>query len=180
MCAPGPRGPTGTEPDLPLNDYLLRHGSAVACCGVRCPGCSKPVSHSVTHHRTAKQMTHRLQNNYTKEILTVLRKFWDPQQISQPGDLVKGLRTSRELDFGGQWDLITELPQNWGNRLLEGTNKTLCTPGARRKEQGPKKRLSLECLRASGGDMGGQLASGQTTRREHSLTHQQKIGLKIY
>ena len=172
MCAPGPRGPTGTEPDLPLNDYLLRHGSAVACCGVRCPGCSKPGSHSVTHHRTAKQMTHRLQNNYTKEILTVLRKFWDPQQISQPGDLVKGLRTSRELDFGGQWDLITELPQNWGNRLLEGTNKTLCTPGARRKEQGPKKRLSLECLRASGGDMGGQLASGQTTGREHSPTHQ--------
>ena len=28
-----------------------------------------------------------------------------------------------------------ELTQDWGNRLLEGTNKTLCTPGPRRKEQ---------------------------------------------
>ena len=28
-----------------------------------------------------------------------------------------------------------ELTQDWGNRLLEGTNKTLCAPGARRKEQ---------------------------------------------
>ena len=27
-----------------------------------------------------------------------------------------------------------ELTQNWRNRLLEGTNTTLCTPGPRRKE----------------------------------------------
>ena len=45
------------------------------------------------------------------------------------------MKIPREFDFGGQWDLITELSQNWGNRLLEGTNKTLCTPGPRRKEQ---------------------------------------------
>jgi len=25
-----------------------------------------------------------------------------------------------------------ELTQDWGNRLLEGTNKILCTPGSRR------------------------------------------------
>ena len=30
------------------------------------------------------------------------------------------------------WDLITELPNDWGN--LEGTNKTLSIPGPRRKE----------------------------------------------
>ena len=30
---------------------------------------------------------------------------------------------------------LPELTQNWGNRLLEGTNRTLCTPGPRRKEQ---------------------------------------------
>ena len=40
-----------------------------------------------------------------------------------------------EFDFGGQWDLITELTQDWGNRLLEGTNKTLRAPGPRGKEQ---------------------------------------------
>ena len=32
-------------------------------------------------------------------------------------------------------NLIIELTQDWGDRLLEGTNKTLCTPGPRRKEQ---------------------------------------------
>ena len=33
--------------------------------------------------------------------------------------------------------MIIELTQDWGNRLLEGTNKTSCTPRPRRKEQGP-------------------------------------------
>ena len=33
-----------------------------------------------------------------------------------------------------------------GNRLLEGTNKTMCTQGARRKKQCPQKRLSQTCL----------------------------------
>ena len=28
-----------------------------------------------------------------------------------------------------------ELTQDWGNTLLEGTNRTLCAPGPRRKEQ---------------------------------------------
>ena len=72
-------------------------------------------------------MTQRLQTNYTKEILTLLRKFSDPQQISQPGHLAKGLRTQREFDFGGQWDLSTELTEDWE------TNKTLChqEPGGR-------------------------------------------------
>ena len=47
----------------------------------------------------------------------------------------KGTENPTEFDFEGQWDLITELPQEWGNKLLEGTNKSLCPPGPRRKEQ---------------------------------------------
>ena len=39
------------------------------------------------------------------------------------GDLAKRMKIPREFDFGGQWDLITELSEDWGNRLLEGTNK---------------------------------------------------------
>ena len=35
-----------------------------------------------------------------------------------------------------------ELTQDWQNRLLEGTNKTLGTPGPRRKEQLTHKRLT--------------------------------------
>ena len=49
--------------------------------------------------------------------------------------MAKGMRNPREFDVGGQWDLITELTQDWGNRLLEDTNKTLFTPGPRRKER---------------------------------------------
>ena len=30
---------------------------------------------------------------------------------------------------------LPELTQDWGNRHLEGTNRTLCKPGPRRKEQ---------------------------------------------
>ena len=30
---------------------------------------------------------------------------------------------------------LLELTQDWGNRLLEGTNRTLCAPELRRKEQ---------------------------------------------
>ena len=61
----------------------------------------------------------------------------------------KGLRTPREFDFEGQWDLIAELPQDWEYRLLEGTKKTFCALGPRRKEQRPHKRLSQTCLRVS-------------------------------
>ena len=92
---------------------------------------------------------------------------------------------------------------------------TLCTPGPRRKEQGPHKRLTqtcpwvsrslrwrhgstVACYKVRGTERGiacmepcegghhylhylhHSLTSGQTTGREHSPTHQQKIGLKIY
>ena len=56
------------------------------------------------------------------------------------------MRTLREFYLKGQWDLITELPHNWGNKLLEGTNKALCAPGSRRKEQWPHNRLGQTCL----------------------------------
>ena len=65
----------------------------------------------------------------------------------------------------------------------QSTNKTLCVPGARRKEQCPHKTLSqtFECREESPVEAWvNSLASGQTTGREHNPTHQQKIGLKIY
>ena len=40
---------------------------------------------------------------------------------------------------------LPELTQDWGNRLLEGTNRTLCAPLPRRKEQRPHKRLTETC-----------------------------------
>ena len=41
---------------------------------------------------------------------------------------------------------LPEITQDWGNRLLEGTHRTLCTTGPRRKEQWPHKRLIQTCL----------------------------------
>ena len=107
--------------------------------------------------------------------------------------------------------LLPELTLDWGSRLLEGTNKSLCTPRPRKKEQWTHKRLTRTCpwvsrsLQRRGGSAvaccrvgstectgpfeGGlhylhylhhSLVSGQTTGREHSPTHQQKIGLNIY
>ena len=40
---------------------------------------------------------------------------------------------------------LPEHTQDWRNRLLEGTNQTLCAPGCRRKEQWPHKRLTQTC-----------------------------------
>ena len=75
-----------------------------------------------------------------------VEKVLGPTTDSPTWNLAKILRTSRKFYFGGQWNLITELTQDWGNRFLEGTNKTLCTPGPRRKEQWPHKRLTKTCL----------------------------------
>ena len=46
LCAPGPRDPTKTEPDLRMS-LLQRYESAVACWRGRGSGCSKPGSHRV-------------------------------------------------------------------------------------------------------------------------------------
>ena len=46
--------------------------------------------------------------------------------------------------------MITEPPQDWGNRLLEGTNKSLCATGARRKEQYSHKTQSQICPECPG------------------------------
>ena len=40
---------------------------------------------------------------------------------------------------------LLELTQDWGNRLLECTDKTLHAPGPQRKEQGPHKGLTQTC-----------------------------------
>ena len=106
-----------------------------------------------------------------------------------------------------------ELTQDWGNQLLEGTNRTSCAPRHRRKEQQSYKRLTQTYLwypsvsdggmgqRWPGAGLGGtecnsaymgpfeggchylhylhhSMASCQTTGREHSPAHQQKIGIK--
>ena len=124
---------------------LRRYKLAVACHRGRGSGCSylatQPVAKALLEvaidltvellsrqPQTAEQLYQRHSHAVKKVIGPTL--LW-----VQPGVLAKGLRTPREFDFGGQWDLIIELTQDWGNRLWEGTDKTLCTSGPRRKEQ---------------------------------------------
>ena len=145
LCAPGPRNPAETEPDLPLSVSVSPAEIRVSSGLPQGQG-NRPGSHSVWLKSSWRRwpltppQSCRADNPQTAEQLyqinsRTVKKVQDPQQISQPGNLTKGLRTPREFDFGGQWDLITELSQDWGNRLLEGTNKTSCTPGPKRKEQ---------------------------------------------
>ena len=50
---------------------------------------------------------------YRRSSHTVV-KVLGPQQISQLGDPAKELRTPREFDFEGQWDLITDFHRTEG------------------------------------------------------------------
>ena len=47
-----------------------------------------------------------------------VEKALGPDQTFKPGDPTKGLRMARDSDSEGQWDLITELPQDWGKQTL--------------------------------------------------------------
>ena len=64
-------------------------------------------------------VTHKLENNNTKEVLPLLWRFWPLHEASQPGDLTNGLGIPRESDLEGQRDLITKLPQDWGKQRLQ-------------------------------------------------------------
>ena len=92
-------------------------------------------------------MTHKLENNYTTEVLPQEWKFWAPCQASQPESLATGgRRAPRECGFEGQWGLITEL--SWGNRnaTLRGhTQDFMCTRN-QRKKQWPHKSLGQTYL----------------------------------
>ena len=114
---------------------LWRYRSAVACHKGRGSGCRRP-GHTACgisplgggchgpHHRAVEQMTHKLQNNYTKEILALVRKIsttWgsgrfpspvheiesevaqslhDPMDCSLPGSSIHGIFQARVLEWG--------------------------------------------------------------------------------
>ena len=65
-----------------------------------------------------------------------------------------------EFDFGGQWNFITEFTQDWGNRFLEGTNKTCAHQDPGERNSVPTRnsvRLACECLGVSSRGVGRQL-----------------------
>ena len=71
-----------------------------------------------------------------------------------------------------------------GRQTLEGHKKNLVCSRSQEKEavspQETELDLPMSVQESQVEAWVDRLASGQTTRREHSLSHQQKIGLKIY
>ena len=69
-------------------------------------------NHEKIKSQTHWSVTHKLENNNTKEVLLLLCRFKNPHQASQPGDLTKELGIPRESDLEGLQDLITRLLQD--------------------------------------------------------------------
>ena len=131
---------------------LLRYGSPVVCSRGRSSGCSRPgspslwykpswrkssltppYSHQADDPQTAEQL-YQIHSHTVKKVLGPMTNFptWGSGKWTENPQ--------------GIWLWRAENPQDWGNRLLEGTNKTLCIPGPRRKGQWPHKRLIHTCL----------------------------------
>ena len=81
LCAPGPRDPTETEPDLPwvsqvsqvFECLLWRHGSAVTCYGDWGFGCTRSGSHSMWDKPSWRR----------SPLAPPYRKLADDQQIAE-------------------------------------------------------------------------------------------------
>ena len=61
-------------------------------------------------------VTHRLENNNTKDVLVLLWRFWTPHQSSQPGDLTKELGIPRESYLEGNQIWLQDFHRTSGNR----------------------------------------------------------------
>ena len=93
--------------------------------------------------KTCQVVTHKLENNYTTEVLPPEWMFWAPHWASQPEGAATGGGVLRESSFEGQQDLTAGLPQDWGKQNLYSwrAHKVSCIPGPRGKKQWPHKRL---------------------------------------
>ena len=61
---------------------------------------------------------HKLENNYTTEVLPQEWQYWAPCEAPLTGCLATGGRGPRKSGFEGQWSLITGIPQDWGKQKL--------------------------------------------------------------
>ena len=94
-------------------------------------------------------VTHRLENNNTKEVFTLLWRFWTLHQTSQPGDPTKRLGIPRvsglEETVGYDYRPSRGL-REIETPVLEGKNKILYTPRHRGEKQWPHRRLNQNYL----------------------------------
>ena len=70
----------------------------------------------------SRWVTHKLENDNTKESLPLLLRFWTLCQSSHPWDRTVrlGIPIPRiPSDLEGQWSLITGLPEDWKKQRLK-------------------------------------------------------------
>jgi len=89
-------------------------------------------------------VTHKLENNDTKEVLPLLWGFWAPHQASQPEDPGKVLGIPRKPDHEASRIWWQDFHKTEGNRdsTLQRHKQNLCAPRLSRKEQCPHCRLN--------------------------------------
>ena len=102
-------------------------------------------SHHQPHYRLACKQS-------TNWRMIIPKKFLLCYESSRPHDRFAHLGIQQR-----EWESLENLTLNfffflsktftglWKYRVLEGTNKTLCTSGSRRKDQWPHTRLSQTC-----------------------------------
>ena len=148
-----------------FESLLYRHGSAVACHRNKGSGSSSLLTHGMCHKSSwkissiAPRYSHQVgdpQTGSSPIVATFLYPTTDfPTWGSNKGtENPQGIELWRSAGF--DYRTSTGL---WKQRLLEGTNKTLCTPGPRGKSRDPTKdwaRPACECLRVSSRGMGQQ------------------------
>ena len=94
-------------------------------------------------------MAHVLQNNYSKEILALLKKFLAPTTDFPTWGSGKGTENSRRIWLWRPVGFDYRTYRTYtglGKQTLGGHKKPLCVPGPRRKEQWSHKRLTQTCL----------------------------------
>ena len=94
-------------------------------------------------------VTHKLENNNTKEVLPLLWRFWTPRQASQSQDPTKDWESvglgNLVLKASGIWS--QDFHRTQGNRDSSlGGHKLLGTSRCRRKEQWPQRTLNQNYL----------------------------------
>ena len=170
LGVPGQETSQETEPHLPLSVWVLSAEAQVSRGHHRDKrsGCNSPRRHCVWHKSSWRRSTlpspesHQANDPQTGEQLyqrcsSTVAKVLGSTTDSLTSRCGKRTDNPHGIWLWRPWILIAELPQDWGNRLLEGTNKISCAPGPKKKEQDPtreKTRLACECPGVSGRGLG--------------------------
>ena len=161
LCTPGPRERSSDlhkrlgRPPCECASVSAQAWWAAPCHGDRGPRSSRPGRHGMWPKSSwrrsllAPPQSRWVDTPQTGEKLKT-KKLLHSCESSRPCKRLPNMeiqQRGREPDFGSQQDLITELPQDWGNRLLQGTERAFCAPGPRRRRTHClQKWLSQTCL----------------------------------